>query len=95
MRAQLTSKRTGAEEVSAVTADGLLLAHVGEDGAWEAVRSLRAAMRRLSRLGRPHATSITAIAEDGREVAAQDPEAEVIALGYRVVDEDRSEATTS
>ena len=69
----------------AVSPDGLLLARVRDGGAWNALRVLRAEMRRLAQLGHPHATFVTAIAEDGREVAAQDPDAEVIALGYRML----------
>ena len=80
MNAQLTDERaTEAQEP-----DGLLLARVRDQGAWAAVLSLRAEMIRLAQTGEPHATFVMAIAEDGREVQACDPDAIVLAMGYRV-----------
>lgn len=86
METKLISKQRVEE---AASPDGLLLARVRDGGAWNALRVLRAEMRRLAQLGHPHATFVTAIAEDGRMVAAQDPDAEVIALGYRMLRPER------
>ncbi|HYH28098.1 MAG TPA: hypothetical protein VEA19_04875 [Actinomycetota bacterium] len=84
MNVQLAKERS---VVEAPEPEGLLLARVADGGAWEAVRSLRAEMRRLARLGSPQATFVTAISEDGREVTASDPDARVLALGYKLDEE--------
>jgi hypothetical protein len=70
--------------VAADEADGLLLARLQGSSAWEAVQSLRAEMQRLARRGEPHTTFVTAIAADGREVTADNPDAHVLAMGYRL-----------
>ena len=78
-------ERTKAEEsVIADEADGLLLARLRDSSAWEAVQCLRAEMQRLARRGEPHTTFVTAIAADGREVSADNPDAEVLAMGYHL-----------
>ena len=69
---------------AAESPDGLILAQVKGRTAWDAVQALRAEMQRLSRLGDPHATFVSAIAADGRSVPATDPDAEVLALGYEL-----------
>jgi hypothetical protein len=78
---KLGTDRTVTQEASP---EGLLVARVRGSSAWEAVVSLRAEMQRMSRLGEPHATFVTAIAADGREVPADSPEAEILTLGYRL-----------
>ncbi|HVM10855.1 MAG TPA: hypothetical protein VM638_00065 [Actinomycetota bacterium] len=81
MNEQLTTRD---REAATEPADGLLLAPVKGRSAWDAVQALRAEMQRLAASGEPHATFVTAIATDGREVTATDPAAEVLALGYEV-----------
>lgn len=68
---------------SARRTDGLLLAEIGEAGAWQAIRTLRSGMRLLTREATHRAAFLTAISGEGRVVANDDPRASVLVLGYR------------
>jgi len=66
------------------TCDGILLAPVGAEGLWGALRELRAAMRGVPGRG-IRTTFVTAFARDG-SIAAASGDAALLVAGYHVGD---------
>lgn len=69
---------------NASDADGLLMVPA-EGGPWQALRDLHGAMASMRDRGlAPHLTFVHTIAEDGRLVHGQHPDAAAFVLGYRL-----------
>lgn len=62
--------------------EGVLLAPVGPDGPWAAVRALRDGVRGMSEGRCASATFVTAIAQDGRRAHRSD-DVVLLAIGIR------------
>jgi hypothetical protein len=72
-------------EVLAARIDGVLLAPIGGQGVWGALRSVRRAMSSLRENGSvPRTAFVVAMSPDGRIVPGRTDDASVFVVGYRL-----------